>query len=168
MRRFTCLIAPVLACTLGCSGETLPSVRYGEEACAHCRMIINDDRFAAALSSTSGELLKFDDVGCLVAYRQANPEQPTRTWIRGYQSGQWLDADSAFFVYGPQLQTPMASGLAAVSAKHDAETLAQTWGGEILRLADVHNFLESRRKPTSEAAPAEHSNNSIERSEDIR
>ena len=37
----------ILAAT-GCATEGPPTVRYGHEECAHCRMIVNDERYAAA------------------------------------------------------------------------------------------------------------------------
>lgn len=36
----------------GCgSGETLPRVRYGEDMCANCRMIINDPQYACVVET---------------------------------------------------------------------------------------------------------------------
>ena len=62
-----------------------PAVRFGEEACASCRMIISDERFAAALVTATGEILKFDDIGCLIRQEadQARPE--VVYWVRNFQ-----------------------------------------------------------------------------------
>lgn len=136
----------LVAAWCGCQGDSLPRVRYGEEACAHCRMIINDQRFAAAWTDAAGETLKFDDVGCLVAFIAAEPKAEGRRWIRGYQADAWLDAEQAYFVHGPQLQTPMASGLAAVSSEQAAEALAGEWQGTTLRFADLPRFLQARQR----------------------
>lgn len=113
----------VLACGgfLGGCGTDIsrpPTVRYGEEACAHCRMIISDDRFAAALVTKGGESLKFDDVGCLVE-READQGAPTGSiyWVRDFDGGGWLDARSASYVHSAKVQSPMGYGLTALSPK---------------------------------------------------
>jgi copper chaperone NosL len=116
------LVTVVAACGLasgGCGADTSrpPSIRYGEEACARCRMIISDDRFAAALVTRGGEAMKFDDVGCLVEYEAGRPTSPAAAaayWVRDYTGGGWLDARAATFVRSPQAHSPMAYGLTAI------------------------------------------------------
>lgn len=155
MIRWAALWICAIPFIVGCGGERPPDVRFGEEACAHCRMIINDDRFAAARILESGEALKFDDVGCLVDHlADDHGEVVARNWVLGYQSGQWLDAERAHYVYGPQLQTPMAYGLAAVVSQEEAKTLARDWGGRALRWSELPAFFHSQR-----AAPPQKTNN---------
>jgi copper chaperone NosL len=129
----------------GCGGaDGPPTVRYGQEGCAHCRMIVNDDRFAAALVTPGGEALKFDEVGCLVEYRGANPGAAKAEWVRGYQSGEWHDARQALYVHGPRLHTPMGSGLAAVPTREAADALAAELNGRVLRYDELPAFLKSQ------------------------
>lgn len=116
-------VIALVACgaILGGCGDDLgrpPTVRYGEEACAHCRMIISDDRFAAALVTKGGETLKFDDVGCLVE-REAEQGAPPGSayWVRDFEGGGWLDALSASYVKSAKVQSPMGYGLTALSPK---------------------------------------------------
>lgn len=142
--RVETLIVGVIVAT-GCNSDGPPSLRYGQESCTHCRMIVNDDRFAAAFVAKSGEPAKFDDVGCLVEYMAANPGATGNVWVRGYQSGQWHDARTAYFAYGPKLHTPMASGLAAVASQGEADALATEWGGKTLRFDELSAFLGSRK-----------------------
>jgi len=55
----------------GCQkGQGLPKIRYGEETCDHCRMIISEDRFAAAYRLNSGLIKKFDDIGCAIQHQE--------------------------------------------------------------------------------------------------
>lgn len=131
----------ILGC-IGCGGDELPNIRYGNDACARCRMIINDDRFAAAITLPSGESLKFDDIRCLIDYLEAENTAGAHHWVRGYQSQQWVSADEAYFVYGPKLQTPMASGMAAVNTQQEAEALSHAWQGRILKFDEVRTFLQ--------------------------
>jgi copper chaperone NosL len=142
--RALAVLLPVLAA--GCADDGPPTVRYGHEGCAYCRMIVNDDRFAAALVTTSGEALKFDDVCCLVDHLSDNPGVEKSVWVRGYRSGQWHDARSAYFAYGPKLQTPMGAGLAAVATREEADALAGEWGGKVYRFDELAGFLAEQRE----------------------
>src|SRR5262245_16948176 len=48
------------------STDSPPAIAYGRDECAHCGMIISDDRFAAALIVRDGAQshpLLFDDIG---------------------------------------------------------------------------------------------------------
>lgn len=138
------LIAMILAAAFGCEREGPPTVRYGDEACAHCRMIVNDDRFAAAVVTETGETLKFDDICCLVDYVAEKPNTAKRIWVRGYQSAQWHDAKTVYFAFGPKLHTPMGSGLAAVATEVEANALAAEWSGKTLRFDELATFLASK------------------------
>jgi copper chaperone NosL len=137
----------------GCEDDGPPTVRYGQEGCAHCRMIVNDDRFAAALVTPAGDALKFDEVCCLVDYLAANPNAAKAEWVRGYRSGQWHDPRQALFVHGPRLQTPMGSGLAAVPTREQADALAAELNGRVLRYDELPAFLKDQQAAAAKAAP---------------
>jgi copper chaperone NosL len=146
MKRVCLLAAVALACLpafVGCSDDGPPTVRYGHEECGYCRMIVNDDRFAAAAVTPGGEAKKFDDISCLVEYAGENPGV-TALWVRGYRSGQWHKAREVYFAYGPKLQTPMGAGLAVVPTKAEADQLAAEWGGKVLRFDELAEFLMNK------------------------
>jgi copper chaperone NosL len=120
-------------------------------------MIINDDRFAAALISPDGDGLKFDEVGCLIDYLAEHPGSAKAEWVRGYQTGQWHDARQAYFVHGPKLHTPMGCGLAAVPTCEAADTLAAELGGRVLRYDELPAFLKAQ-EAAGAGAPGERNN----------
>ncbi|HET6574401.1 MAG TPA: nitrous oxide reductase accessory protein NosL [Fimbriiglobus sp.] len=142
------LLAALTVAAFGCGGDGPPNVRYGQEECAHCRMIVNDDRFAAAVT-TGGEAHKFDEVGCLIDYLADHSDAGTRLWVRGYRSETWLDARAAYFAHGPKLQTPMGAGLAAAATKEEADALAAEWGGRVLRFDELAEFLKKQAEAGS-------------------
>ena len=51
----------------GGTSDGFPLIRYGEENCLHCGMVIDDPRFAAAWTEPRGIERHFDDIGCAVA-----------------------------------------------------------------------------------------------------
>ena len=54
--------------------QRLPSgpvlIVWDREACAECHMHVGEPRFAAQLQTEEGDVLNFDDPGCLLRYAQ--------------------------------------------------------------------------------------------------
>ncbi len=101
-----------------------PSLRFGDEACGYCRMIISDERFAAALVTETGEALKFDDVGCLIQNEDQSPE--TGACI-GFATSAATDGSTPAtrrFVHSTNVVSPMDYGLAALPTEEAARKLA--------------------------------------------
>ena len=87
-------------------------IAWDREACAACRMHVGDPRFAAQLQTTDGQILNYDDPGCLLSDLAARRPQVHALWLHDSTSDRWLtDAQSAF-VAAPA--TPMNYGLAVV------------------------------------------------------
>jgi copper chaperone NosL len=117
-----------------------PTVRFGEEACAGCRMIISDERFAAAVVTADGDALKFDDIGCLIEHEADQVRPDAAYWVRDSRSREWLDARQAVFVHSPSVASPMGFGLAARPPGPAADEPA----GRTLRFDELPGFLASR------------------------
>lgn len=113
-----------------------PPVHFGEDPCATCSMIVTDPRFAACAWEGSGGTLRplaFDDIGCLLDRLARDPRIPEeRVWVHAYESDQWLAAREARFVRSNDLETPMASGLAAFADEAAARAFASRRNGEML------------------------------------
>jgi copper chaperone NosL len=137
----------------GCASDGPPTVRYGHEECAHCRMIVNDERFAAAVVTPAGEVRKFDEVSCLVDSLKDQPGAAGKLWVRAYRPTGWLDARAAVYVHGPKLQTPMGSGLAAVADRSQADALAAELGGKVLRFDELADFLARQAEADAAGVP---------------
>lgn len=100
---------------IGCAPD-LPSgpveIVWDQEVCAECRMHIGEPHFAAQLQTREGEVHSFDDVGCMIRYRDANRPRIHAMWLRDSGSDGWLRYEEAAFVEA--VQSPMGYGLAAV------------------------------------------------------
>ncbi len=96
---------------------TLPEgpvdIVWDREVCEHCKMHIGDPRFAAQLQATDGDLVSFDDPGCLVEYLQTHPTDVHALYFRDYDGDQWLSQAEAGFL--PVGDSPMGYGIRAVS-----------------------------------------------------
>ena len=124
----------------GCSQATEikpPTIRYGEDKCADCDMIISDERFAAAaireINAGDYESLLFDDIGDLVRYMaQHNDQKFVAAYVHDYDTKAWIEAEKAVYMDSDTLKTPMATGLAASSSQSGAEALAAQWNGKVI------------------------------------
>lgn len=130
--------------TINCNTgeETLPQIRYGEESCDRCRMIISEKRFAAAYRADDGTLRKFDDLGCAVLYRVEQNEEVRQFWVYDYGETAWLDKTEAFFVSSRDLLTPMGYGIVAVKTETQAQSLAENNNGQIVEFDQLQHILQ--------------------------
>ncbi len=114
-----------------------PPIRYGEETCASCGMLISEDRFAAALTPAAGETKAFDDVGCLLGDLTERDRSAARVWVHDHDSGRWLEAARAVFVRSREVPTPMGGGLFAFSTPEAAARFAQDAHGTVTRFEQL-------------------------------
>jgi copper chaperone NosL len=132
-----------------------PHLSFGQEACAFCRMIISDERFAAATVNGAGETLKFDDVGCLIEHDAGLgiPERDTICWVRSFDGQGWLNAREATFVRSTRIVSPMNHGLAAFSHARAAGELANDPGSRSLRFSEMRDFVWGQMRKTASNSP---------------
>jgi len=110
------VVVAAAALLVGCQVEPQP-IRYGDDACEHCRMTISDARFGTELLTTTGKAYTFDSVECLADYVHAHPDiaaDAHSLWVTSYDDpGTLVSLDEARFVHGPSVRSPMGQGLAA-------------------------------------------------------
>ena len=91
------------ACARGETTPNPPTIRYGEDTCTHCNMIISDPRYAAGyaheISPGRYESLAFDDIGDLLADLGEQSERHIVAWyVHDFETEEWLDATTAYYV----------------------------------------------------------------------
>lgn len=85
---------------------------WDKAACAHCSMHVGEPSFAAQLQVTDGQILAFDDPGCLFEYLDAQQPDVHAIWLHHLREDRWLPASAVAFV--AVQPTPMGFGLGAV------------------------------------------------------
>ena len=108
---------------LGCGSEQLTGpieVKWDRDVCKRCNMILSDRTHAAqvrhARADGSSTVHLFDDLGCAMLWleeQNLNDIKRTEIWVADYRTGDWIDAQSAFYVAGQV--TPMGYGLGGQS-----------------------------------------------------
>lgn len=98
----------------GCnSSEIKPVEIYPEDMCSQCRMAVSDHAFASEIITTTGEVYKFDDLGCLQSFKTKSSDlKIAATFVKDFESKKWLPYERSTIVR-TGINTPMGSGLVA-------------------------------------------------------
>lgn len=109
------------------------------DACATCRMVVSDAKFAAQVVAPGEEPAFFDDLGCLAAYLGDHGRLPAHAiaYVADHRSGAWTPAASAVFTKVPALATPMGSHLVAHASTASRDADDGVRGGAPVAAADL-------------------------------
>jgi copper chaperone NosL len=132
-RRAPAAVAVAALLVLGfaaCGGKTAwpPAAvdpDLGRDACASCRMIVSDARFAAERLDRDGTVEFFDDVGCLLAACGGATCDPLAIFVRSFDDARWIRGDECVVVKSAAFASPMGFGAAAFATRSAAEAEAR-------------------------------------------
>lgn len=149
MRRSSVLTLAALALGLAfaaCQRGPRP-LMAGTDACEFCRMTVSDVRFGAELVSRTGRVHTFDAVECLASfYLDAEARDDVRgVFVSDFESGRLLPADSALFLRGGSLRSPMGRSLAAFAPDIGGAAIVRRYGGTVIRWADVLQEMKNEQ-----------------------
>jgi copper chaperone NosL len=139
-------LAVLVLATAACTPRPEPIV-YGEDVCAHCRMVIVDERYGAELVTTKGRVLTFDSIECLADYVSAQDASDVHSlWVTSYTApGELISIEDALFLHSPELNSPMGANLTAFRASETTPTaVVDEYGGEILDWSGVLDLVATR------------------------
>lgn len=137
-RARTPLAATTFALAAAACASGAPTIALGIDACAECRMIIADSRFAAVLVSGTGKAITFDSIDCLLAYVAAHPGDRHREVLVADAAAVKLGlvrAEDAVFVRASALRPPMGS---AIALRASDTTMLRRTNGQALSWAQLH------------------------------
>lgn len=119
----------------------------GTDACEFCRMTVSDVRFGAEIVSWTGRVHTFDAVECLASYYlDAEARDDVRgVYVADFETGRLLPADSALFLSGGTLRSPMGRALAAFAPATGEAAIVQRYGGTVVRWDDVLDRMRRDR-----------------------
>lgn len=119
-------------------------IKYGQDICTACSMIISEVPYSAQYILTDGKVKKFDDIGCMIDYiKHTNNEldKISAVFVRDYNSNKWIDAKEAHFLRSTLIITPMGHGIVAfISGKDLKDTKSKTSGKDLGNLLDLINY----------------------------
>ena len=129
MKATTFLLLAVTS--VGCSAKAdgPPPIQVDRTACAHCTMLVSDERFAAAYETAAGESRVFDDIGCLLDAVRHEPQAETlRFWFHDAHTSDWIRGEEAVFVKSNRIKTPMGGGIVAYRESYDPSAIRSIRG----------------------------------------
>ena len=111
-----------------CKHETDYSPRkinYDRDICVQCLMGIAEQPWAVQAINSHGDVIWFDDIGCLNEYMKGDAwkrfkgDGKVQIWVGDSEhEGKWLDAEKAYYTFGKH--TPMGYGYSAVEKPGDS------------------------------------------------
>lgn len=108
------------------------------DMCAKCRNPIKNPRMAGEITFLGGETMKFDDLGCLVAFHFGIDSATARgVFVQDYNGGGWIGEEDAFVLLHSSIVTPRYSNTVAFSTEAAARKTRATEGGTLLPLTAI-------------------------------
>ena len=118
MKKFSFLLALLGLFLIGCDNKAAlepKKVHWDRDMCERCKMVLSGRKFSAqAINPQTGRKYYFDDIGCAILWFREDKiswENEAILWVNDAQSGEWIDAKTAF--YDTENITPMAYGFGA-------------------------------------------------------
>ena len=140
------LLALVFCMLAGCNrapSSGPPQVRFGKDECAECKMGVVDDRAACAIRTLGPDeptVLVFDDIGCMLDYERLNPDvRIVERYVTDFKTRRLIPAESAAYLFGAAVQTPMGSATVAFSDAAGAGEEKKSVGGELVSFDELKN-----------------------------
>ncbi|NIP37602.1 MAG: hypothetical protein GWO07_00890 [Candidatus Dadabacteria bacterium] len=107
-------------------------IRYGQDMCAGCSMIISEKQYSAQYILSDGSIKKFDDIGCMIEHIKKTKDEPGKvsaTFVRDYKTNNWINVNNAHFFKSDKISTPMGHGIISFSSEEDLKEAQSKTGG---------------------------------------
>jgi copper chaperone NosL len=139
MNRAGAAVVAMAALIAGCGGEPRPvPPAIDQDACAHCRMIVSDVRFAAQIVTAAGDPVYFDDLTCLADHLRAAPlPSGAAVFVVDHRTREWIDARQAIYTRADAVTGPMGSHVIAHRSTATREADPDAASGTIITLAEA-------------------------------
>jgi copper chaperone NosL len=130
----------VVAVLSACNTGPRPIV-FGEDSCAHCRMVLMDPKFGIEMVTPKGKTFFFDDVNCVVAYEstgQWDPADGSQLYFVDFSKpGELIPLDQCHFVQSETIKAPMASQVAVFGSSKVSEEYREKWNGKTINWQEI-------------------------------
>jgi copper chaperone NosL len=127
------MLLPLTMLVSSCVPDVPQAINIHKDNCAHCKMTIAEEHFAAELITQKGRVYKFDDIACLIAFRKENMDKTVKHAYVHYYPGknELILAETAFYIKSPELRSPMAGNIAAFKTEAEVQEYNSQLKGEI-------------------------------------
>jgi copper chaperone NosL len=111
---------------MSCGDFKVIPIKLNADSCDFCKMSIADGKYAAEVITQKGRVYKFDDIGCMANYCKEN----AKTKMSAYYVSDFakdnvlIPAETAFFLSGGAINSPMHGGIIAFSSEKETKEVA--------------------------------------------
>lgn len=135
----------VFTLLFSCSKDPVP-IRFNEDQCAYCQMIISDKRYGTELITTKGRIYKYDSIECLAAYlieEKKGARNLSGIWTIDFKYPEkFIDATKAWYLHSDLLNSPMGLNFSSFADKKSADNVKNVFPGELMRWKDVKSKVK--------------------------
>lgn len=120
------LFISILFVAIGCNNtvdQGPREINWDRDICVNCLMGMADQKYSVQSINAYGDVLWYDDLGCLIQYMGTNDwikyeGENAISWVGDCETGEWLQVEKAYYRYGDR--TPMGYGYGALKIKTDS------------------------------------------------
>src|SRR5690606_1762171 len=73
------IAAPLIFMMIFCAPVGPQTIKIHKDNCDHCKMTISEEHFAAELITEKGRVYMFDDITCLITFKNNNSDKPMKS-----------------------------------------------------------------------------------------
>ncbi|MBK6832775.1 MAG: nitrous oxide reductase accessory protein NosL [Bacteroidetes bacterium] len=125
-----------------CQPKQPDAIKINTDNCDNCGMTISNPKFAAVLFTSKGRTYKFDDISCLLVYKNDNIEKANGAglYVTNFlNDNQLLPAEKAVYIIGDNVKSPMGGNIAAFENKESANKYAIDLSAEFIDWSAINN-----------------------------
>ena len=137
MKKLTYLL--ILLLSVSCKTKEADPIKLNSDGCDFCKMKIADGKFGAELITTKGRIYKFDDMHCMINYHKENLATKIQSfYIHDFnQNNVLISAETAFYVKGGEINSPMRGNIIAVKTEKEAKNIALKYNASLVSWSEI-------------------------------
>lgn len=132
---FRTTIILLLSVLIAACSQQPSEIHYGNDECAHCKMMITDNRFAAQMVTETGKAVKFDAIECLARYAGDHKAEleTAKLWVSNFNDpGKWISLDGSYIIKSEVVNSPMGESLLALENEQVMKDHLAEYPGELV------------------------------------
>jgi copper chaperone NosL len=122
-----------------CGSKEAQPIKLNVDDCAFCKMKVADSKFGAELITDKGRVYIFDDISCMIKYHHENSETKIKSYfVHDYnQDNVLIPVETAFFISGGNINSPMRGNIITVSTKEDVGKFAKEFNANPITWEEI-------------------------------
>ena len=124
---------------VSCAPKGAEPIKLNIDGCEFCKMKIADGKFGGEIITTKGRIYKFDDMHCMINYHKENTAiQVQSFFIHDFnQNNTLIAAETAYYVKGGEINSPMRGNTIAVQTDEEANRMAKKFKANPISWSEI-------------------------------